>query len=706
MLSLTRGVIAVSQSTNIKRIVVCSDGTGQAGGVLNPSNVWRVYQALNKEAQSCFHDDGVGSGGNKIVKVVGGAFGFGISRNLKQIYRFLINQYEPDKENQLYLFGFSRGAYTVRVLAQMVCMFGVPNMHGKSPDEIDEACRMILRSYKAANIELKEDAENQRKLDERELGETESPAKHSKERYVAKSKLADDISQQYSSLDASKKVQFLGVWDTVEAMGLPIDEFTQAFNFFFPLKFTNNRPHPNIDHIYHALSIDEERRTFNPKLFDESGEEKKITAASVGEKLDHTYRIHQVWFPGCHAHVGGGYAKDQLAFNALVWMIKRAQEHQLIFNQNLVEEFRSQAAFDGLYSDSRTGPRMLYRYGPRDIEKLCTFEKGECVTPVLHESAIKRIAYQVDGYSPSSLGFSDLKRRFLVDGNRQLVDPFHKKSGKNVALLLDGLNNAKNLTRSRIAIFYCMFFTLLFTVFWGSYTGWSDSASASHHAWIASHGWQGLIVNAESAVLNVLDSVTPDFADFFFRGFFRTPGAAFVLTTSFLFFFIADKLAIRMIRERSAEGWKSFRVFSDYRHGGGNSENVAKIGWLRWLYLHPVTRFACLQILCMLGFWSVAYFIRNESFQDRVANSSWLFLAVVFSSAIVWVTYKFVLLLAIEKLIEFTAIFLNALAKVQPIAKAVNMWRFPIGPIVGFVVFIALLVWAGSAVWDYIQLLI
>ena len=79
--------------------------------MLHPSNVWRIYEALDKENQSCIHDDGVGSGGNKIMRTIGGAFGYGISRNLRQIYHFLINEYDPDRENRLFFFGFSRGAF-------------------------------------------------------------------------------------------------------------------------------------------------------------------------------------------------------------------------------------------------------------------------------------------------------------------------------------------------------------------------------------------------------------------------------------------------------------------------------------------------------------------------------------------------------------------------------------------------------------------
>ena len=80
--------------------------------------------------------------------MIGGAFGLGISRNLRDLYTSLIYAYEPG--DQIYLFGFSRGAYTVRVLANMICMFGIPDPTGKSAANVDQMARDVLSNYKGA----------------------------------------------------------------------------------------------------------------------------------------------------------------------------------------------------------------------------------------------------------------------------------------------------------------------------------------------------------------------------------------------------------------------------------------------------------------------------------------------------------------------------------------------------------------------------
>src|SRR5918993_271152 len=99
-----------------KNLVLCSDGTGNSGGKLNGTNVWRLFLAVDQDLappdqgrrQVAFHDDGVGSESFKILRFIGGAFGWGISRNLCELYEFLIQTYDPGDD--IYLFGFSRGA--------------------------------------------------------------------------------------------------------------------------------------------------------------------------------------------------------------------------------------------------------------------------------------------------------------------------------------------------------------------------------------------------------------------------------------------------------------------------------------------------------------------------------------------------------------------------------------------------------------------
>ena len=103
-----------------KNIVICSDGTGNAGGKLAGTNVWRLFLAVDHDPvggphQIAFYDDGVGTDNLKYTRMIGGAFGWGISRNLTQMMGFLLRHYQPG--DGLYLFGFSRGAFTVRALA-------------------------------------------------------------------------------------------------------------------------------------------------------------------------------------------------------------------------------------------------------------------------------------------------------------------------------------------------------------------------------------------------------------------------------------------------------------------------------------------------------------------------------------------------------------------------------------------------------------
>src|SRR4051812_1845331 len=99
-----------------KNIVLCSDGTGNAGGKGYGTNVWRIYNAINHQPrpdlqQVAFYDDGVGSQDYKFLRAIGGAFGWGISDNLRQTYAFLMLHYRPG--DRIYLFGFSRGAFTI-----------------------------------------------------------------------------------------------------------------------------------------------------------------------------------------------------------------------------------------------------------------------------------------------------------------------------------------------------------------------------------------------------------------------------------------------------------------------------------------------------------------------------------------------------------------------------------------------------------------
>ena len=108
-----------------KNIILLSDGTGNGAAKRNKTNVWRLYDALDlhRDDQVAFYDDGVGSQEFLPFKLLGGAFGWGLKRNIRELYKFLCRNYKSG--DRIYLFGFSRGAFTVRLLAGMIAYCGV-----------------------------------------------------------------------------------------------------------------------------------------------------------------------------------------------------------------------------------------------------------------------------------------------------------------------------------------------------------------------------------------------------------------------------------------------------------------------------------------------------------------------------------------------------------------------------------------------------
>jgi uncharacterized protein (DUF2235 family) len=108
-----------------KNIILLSDGTGNSAGKLFKTNVWRAYQALSLHSgsQIAYYDDGVGTSEFKPFQWVGSIFGFGLARNVKRLYAYLCRNYEPG--DRIYGFGFSRGAFTIRMLVGLICTEGI-----------------------------------------------------------------------------------------------------------------------------------------------------------------------------------------------------------------------------------------------------------------------------------------------------------------------------------------------------------------------------------------------------------------------------------------------------------------------------------------------------------------------------------------------------------------------------------------------------
>jgi uncharacterized protein (DUF2235 family) len=275
----------------VKRLIICCDGTWDRPGTKDDenntlrSNVEKIHKVIARVApdgteQLVKYEDGVGATGGLWNRVINGATGGGLDQNIVKAYRFIVEHYVHGDE--IYLFGFSRGAYTARSVAGLIRNCG------------------ILQSQ---NVHLAQKAFN--------FYRDRSPDKH------PDSEAAKDFIRQYSH---AAHVKFIGVWDTVGSLGIPLG-WLQLFNKK-KYSFHDVQLSSTIKFAFHALAIDERRRLFKPTLWQRSKN-------SVKNKTQQ--HVEQVWFTGVHCNVGGGYHDERLSDLTLAWMIDRSKLADLAF---------------------------------------------------------------------------------------------------------------------------------------------------------------------------------------------------------------------------------------------------------------------------------------------------------------------------------------------------------------------------------------
>lgn len=401
-----------------KNLVLFSDGTGNSAGKLFKTNVWRLYQALDlndpqqptQPRQFALYDDGVGTSSFKPLAVLGGAFGVGLARNVLDLYVFLCRMYEPG--DRIYVFGFSRGAFTIRVLLGLVMSQGLLRWNG-SEFELQRLARDAYRAYRAERCHSLNPAVGWlRGLRNGWLGLWNGLLRrtpYAQATRVGRPDAADAVT-----------VEFVGLWDTVDAYGLPVDELTRAIDqYIWPLTMRDYTLNPRVLRACHALALDDERNSFHPRLWNDEADaidpkRPQRGGLPVAAHIRNE-RISQVWFAGVHSNVGGGYADDGLAHVALLWIMAEAEHRQLRFEPAVVDELRALADENAPLYDSRRGLGGYYRYNPRRIEQLVR-TNGLRIGPVkVHESVLRRIREGHDGYAPIVLpaGFAVV----TVDGN-------------------------------------------------------------------------------------------------------------------------------------------------------------------------------------------------------------------------------------------------------------------------------------------------
>ena len=337
----------------MKRIILCADGTWQRprrnGRPTNVVTLSRAIRPLDTAGptpipQVVFYDAGVGSG-NLMDKLLGGAFGSGLDTNVKDLYRSLAQNYV--KGDEIYLFGFSRGAYTARSTAGMIRNCGV--LRKERLHLIETEAYDLYRSH------------------------THHPR--------------SDVARAFRAANAVEaRIRFLGVWDTVGALGVPLPRLRQLLLGVVPgfhrwdrehFQFHDMQLSSRVDAAFHALAIDEHRPSFRAALWDDDGRAE----------------VEQTWFPGDHSGIGGSHPDSGLSDIALWAMVQHLEGTGLALDHDYLTRITRPHYSGTLYPSPSGFHRLLGR----------TLRPIDGRAQRIDASARRRFAHRFCKYRPRNL---------------------------------------------------------------------------------------------------------------------------------------------------------------------------------------------------------------------------------------------------------------------------------------------------------------
>jgi uncharacterized protein (DUF2235 family) len=569
-----------------KRIIVLSDGTGNSAAKVWRTNVWRIFESIDlKESdQVAVYDDGVGTSSFKPLALLGGAFGIGLKRNVLGLYKFLCRTYKskqdyevlakaadgqcgspnsgmqqvPEfKDDEIFLFGFSRGAFTVRILTGLVLNQGL--VHFNSERELGRKARAAYRAYRTSRFPRKNLEYPLRLVRNLLATHTHNP----NERHV-------------------ERIRFIGVWDTVAAYGSPVEEMTLGFSqYIWPLELPNCTLSDRVDRACQALAIDEERTTFAPVLWDEPSM----------EPPDETRKetISQVWFSGVHSNVGGGYPDDSLAKVSLNWMMAEAAACGLRFKTAPdadPDAFRHADAAqdkDGRLYDSRSGLGGYYRYGPRRIgDYYPPAQPRVKPIPKIHDSVFARIQTGAHLYAPIGIpaeyavvGADNRSIHRLGNSTRESLDSAARRH--------EVQESVWNVVWRRRAIYFLTVFASLYMAFYPLLR--------------ESYSYQVMVTRLRivSDAIRLLGAFLPSGASRWIDGYARDP-AWFLLWVGVIAFLISYASTLKLeINSRMRRIWDAHASNGRTSEGPSSSGIVWRGAW--WIFLALMAYVALYPIL-------------------------------------------------------------------------------------------------------------
>ncbi len=387
------------------RIAIFCDGTWNSPTMKQPTHVVRLFEKTRRtNAQHARYFEGVGTGGDEagffsktLMKIGGGAFGWGLNENIKQAYASLCEQYEAGDE--IFIFGFSRGAYTARSLAGMIRKCGI--VADPTSDTLSQAFRLYRKPGAANHPDALHVLQARRKLSPR-FGTSRADME-----WRAVTPWRDQPAKMHQV-----DIAYLGIWDTVGSLGIPaplLGPVAHLWNKKY--RFHDTLLSSMVKAARHAVALDERRVFYRPALWDNLEASRDNAGLNGGDRTDGR-PYQQVWFTGTHAIVGGSAPKARaLTGQSLQWIAEGAQEAGLDIDMGDLLDRTPNPMAD---SHTLSQPPWLYTVAGN----LLKWRKGPGHPIDLHDSAATRVKGRRD-YRPRSL------KKLMPDlfGDAPIPDP-------------------------------------------------------------------------------------------------------------------------------------------------------------------------------------------------------------------------------------------------------------------------------------------
>ena len=393
-----------AQEPQPRKLIVCCDGTWNSRdaphAVTNVAKMARALRPFDDSgiSQLIYYHPGVGTG-DRVDQFLGGAFGVGLSGNVQSEYAFLADNFNYG--DQIFLFGFSRGAYTVRSLAGLIGLLGL--MQKADMDYFPQVYKIYMsREYRDVLVR----------------GQDLAAAKDALRKLFPEGEANGKNAELLQTVDNSRRtaIHFIGVWDTVGSLGVPYGPLSRIAASRY--NFHDTDLSEAVNYAYQALAIDERRGAFPPTLWT-----RKEGRGALPEEQAHKQVLEQVWFAGCHSNIGGGYEDCGLSDISFLWMVSKEAAaalddggRPLAFDEGYLRKKIDRRM--GALTDSAAGP---WRVLPKHVRAIMARPpEGKETCELIHASVMQRYKWPKAG-SFAPFPYRPKNASTLLDNPQQTI---------------------------------------------------------------------------------------------------------------------------------------------------------------------------------------------------------------------------------------------------------------------------------------------